>query len=153
MPNLPAKTSELGYGAILKGRFGERYKEAQAGFEQLNLGGELTIIRTALIELLNKLGDEGAPPVEAVVSLIREIRQLVTTIAAMQEKYRGMVSVAELKVFLAQLREIIEHRVKDENIVAAIEHDCQGIALPATGAESEQFARAVEAGTVPSPDA
>lgn len=151
MNNLP-KTSTLGYGKILKGKFKERYEEAQEAFEQLNLGPELTIIRTALVQLLEKIDTE-APPVEAVVSLVREIRQLVTTIADMQDKYKGMVSVAELKIFLAQVGEIVERNVKDETIVRAIAAECQHIALPGTGAELEKFEREVAAGRVPSPDA
>ena len=152
MNTLPRTKERLGYATILKGKFKERYEVAQEAFERLNLGGELTIIRTTLGTLLEKIDSE-APPVEAVVSLIREIRQLVTTIADMQDKYRGMMSVGELKVFLAQLREIIERNVKDETIVRAIEVECQHIALPATGAELEKFGRAVAEGRVPSPDA
>ena len=152
MNNLPTTKERLGYAKILKGKFKDRYEAAHESFEQLNLGGELTILRTGLGTLLDKIDTE-APPVEAVVSLVREIRQLVTTIANMQDKYRGMVNVAELKIFLAQVGEIVERNVKDDDIVRAVAAECQHIALPGTGAEFEKFEREVAAGRVPSPDA
>ena len=149
-----AKRNTSGYGKLLSGRFQAHYQAAQHAFDNLDLSSELAVIRAALMDVLERMGapePEDRPKVGEVISLTKEIRQLVKQVVEVEEKFGSMLSVGTVKIFLAQFKDIIEEEVKDAGVMGRISKRCSKIALPANEREAERLRRAVREGKVPSP--
>lgn len=145
-----------GYGKLLSGRFQEHYERAKQAFDKLDLSEELAVIRGALMDVLARMGNaeaEDRPKIGEVISLTKEIRQLVKQVVEVEEKFGSMISMGTMRIFLVQLQDIIEEEVKDASVRARVARRCSKIALPANEREAERFRQAAKEGRVPSPDA
>ena len=144
------------YRELLSGKFQAHYQRAQAAFEKLDLSGELGVIRALLMQVIERIGadaPEDRPKVGEVITLTKEIRQLVKQIVEVEEKFKSMVPLSTMRICMIQLQDIIEEEVKDSSVRERIAKRCSKIVLPANEREADTFRRAVQEGRVPSPDA
>jgi len=144
------------YRELLSGKFQKQYEQARHAFDKFDLSAELGIIRAMLMQVIERMGApeaEDRPKVGEVITLTKEIRQLVKQIVEVEDRFRSMIPLQTVRIFTVQLLEIIEEEVKDSSVRERIAKRCGSVALPANEREADTFRRAVQEGRVPSPDA
>ena len=125
--------------------------EAQAMEEDLDLRGELHLLRTRLMEQLEKREkDPEAVSDKEIRETIRSIKELVITSSEMVDKLKGYLPVGMLPVIFRQITDIIKENVKDENALTRIAVQLGRIRVPADRSEADRLTRAISDGKVPS---
>jgi len=126
----------------------EKLMEAQAMEEDLDLKGELQLLRTLLMEKMQNRTEESKD--KDVLDIITGIKDLVKTSSTMIDKLQGYIPVTMLPVIFRQITDVIKLNVKDDDVLARIATQLGRVRVPRDRAEADRLARAVTEGKVPS---
>lgn len=141
------------YDKYLTGDIKTNYHRALEEVDQIDLSGELALIRSKLGEVVEKLGGVSADPkAEAqnfsrMERLVKEVRQLSGTVGKNIELSASYMPISFLPILLNEIVETIRKEIGNDNIVEKLKVRLNNISLPANGAEARRVARIAGTGT------
>lgn len=135
------------YDRYLTGDIKTNYRRALEEVDQIDLSGELALIRSKLGEVVEKLGEAtDDPKVEnrnfaRMERLVKEVRQLSGTVGKNIELSASYMPISFLPILLHEIVETLRKEIGNDNIVEKLKVRLNSISLPANGAEARRVAR------------
>jgi len=117
----------------------ETYREDP---EVKDLRDEVGVLRTFVAAALEKISDEeslaslSSTKMAVVMSMISEVKATVAELAKLEQKINVVLSVQDVNMLIAQIADIIGKYVTDDQVLAAIAEELEGLRVGDLGPEA-----------------